>query len=187
MGNELVRKLSHHALCSCSGRGHWRGCGVWHLRRQCAQMVSRSAGTSGRPDCDGIWRGLGAHDHPYRQHDSVARIRAALSLFWVGARHHRRAAVAVLGSTAPGPQGTGDARCSRLRSIDTPSIRAAGDAADISIREATSADEHSIKEFCATRLAKFKVPQRIYFLEEIPKGATGKLQRIGLAARLGLM
>jgi acyl-CoA synthetase (AMP-forming)/AMP-acid ligase II len=57
----------------------------------------------------------------------------------------------------------------------------------IVLREATSADEHSIKEFCATRLAKFKVPQRIYFLEEIPKGATGKLQRIGLAAKLGLM
>ena len=57
----------------------------------------------------------------------------------------------------------------------------------IVLREATAADEHSIKEFCATRLAKFKVPQRIYFLEEIPKGATGKLQRIGLAAKLGLM
>jgi hypothetical protein len=26
----------------------------------------------------------------------------------------------------------------------------------------------------------------VLFLEEIPKGATGKLQRIGLAAKLGL-
>src|SRR5262249_49640405 len=31
-----------------------------------------------------------------------------------------------------------------------------------------------------------KVPRKIVFLAEIPKGATGKLQRIGLAAKLGL-
>ena len=36
------------------------------------------------------------------------------------------------------------------------------------------------------RLADFKVPRRIVILDEIPKGATGKLQRIGLAAKLGL-
>jgi acyl-coenzyme A synthetase/AMP-(fatty) acid ligase len=30
------------------------------------------------------------------------------------------------------------------------------------------------------------VPRKIVFLEEIPKGATGKLQRIGLAEKLGL-
>jgi oxalate---CoA ligase len=56
----------------------------------------------------------------------------------------------------------------------------------IVLREATTADERSIKEFCASRLAKFKVPETVIFLEEIPKGATGKLQRIGLAAKLGL-
>jgi acyl-CoA synthetase (AMP-forming)/AMP-acid ligase II len=56
----------------------------------------------------------------------------------------------------------------------------------IVLREAATAAEHSIKEFCASRLAKFKVPETIVFLEEIPKGATGKLQRIGLAAKLGL-
>jgi acyl-CoA synthetase (AMP-forming)/AMP-acid ligase II len=36
-------------------------------------------------------------------------------------------------------------------------------------------------------LAAFKVPARILILEEIPKGPTGKVQRIGLAARLGLV
>jgi acyl-CoA synthetase (AMP-forming)/AMP-acid ligase II len=56
----------------------------------------------------------------------------------------------------------------------------------IVLRQAATADEHSIKEFCASRLAKFKVPETIVFLEEIPKGATGKLRRIGLAAKLGL-
>jgi acyl-coenzyme A synthetase/AMP-(fatty) acid ligase len=30
------------------------------------------------------------------------------------------------------------------------------------------------------------VPKKILFMDEIPKGATGKLQRIGLAAKLGL-
>ena len=38
----------------------------------------------------------------------------------------------------------------------------------------------------AQRLADFKVPRKIVFLDEIPKGATGKLQRIGLAEKLGL-
>jgi acyl-coenzyme A synthetase/AMP-(fatty) acid ligase len=34
----------------------------------------------------------------------------------------------------------------------------------------------------AGRLADFKTPRRILILDEIPKGPTGKLQRIGLAA-----
>ena len=34
--------------------------------------------------------------------------------------------------------------------------------------------------------AEFKVPKKILFMDEIPKGATGKLQRIGLAQKLGL-
>ena len=40
--------------------------------------------------------------------------------------------------------------------------------------------------FNAERLADFKVPRKILILDEIPKGATGKLQRIGLAEKLGL-
>ena len=43
-----------------------------------------------------------------------------------------------------------------------------------------------IRAFAATRLAPFKVPRKLLFLDEIPKGATGKLQRIGLAEKLGL-
>ena len=31
----------------------------------------------------------------------------------------------------------------------------------------------------------FKVPRQVVFVDEIPKGATGKVQRIGLAATLG--
>jgi len=59
-------------------------------------------------------------------------------------------------------------------------------AAAIVLREGKTVDERGLRDFAATRLAAFKVPRRIIFLLEIPKGATGKLQRIGLAQKLGL-
>jgi oxalate---CoA ligase len=59
-------------------------------------------------------------------------------------------------------------------------------AAAIVFREGKTASERELRDFCATRLADFKVPRKLVFLDEIPKGATGKLQRIGLAAKLGL-
>ena len=59
-------------------------------------------------------------------------------------------------------------------------------AAAIVLREGAAADERAIRDFAAARLAPFKVPRRILFLDEIPKGSTGKLQRIGLAEKLGL-
>jgi acyl-CoA synthetase (AMP-forming)/AMP-acid ligase II len=59
-------------------------------------------------------------------------------------------------------------------------------AAAIVLRENCSASEQELREFVAGRLADFKVPRRIVFLPEIPKGPTGKPQRIGLAQRLGL-
>jgi oxalate---CoA ligase len=59
-------------------------------------------------------------------------------------------------------------------------------AAAIVLREGAAADAIAIRKFAAQRLAAYKVPVKIVFLEEIPKGPTGKLQRIGLAARLGL-
>src|SRR5204862_243834 len=59
-------------------------------------------------------------------------------------------------------------------------------AACIVLAEGAAADEQSIRAFAATRLADFKVPRTVVFVAEIPKGATGKLQRIGLAQKLGL-
>jgi len=58
--------------------------------------------------------------------------------------------------------------------------------AAVVLREGASATEKELREFAAIRLADFKVPRKILFLDDIPKGATGKLQRIGLAAKLGL-
>ncbi len=59
-------------------------------------------------------------------------------------------------------------------------------AAAVVLREGQAATEQALKDYAATRLADFKVPRKILFLDEIPKGATGKLQRIGLAEKLGL-
>jgi acyl-CoA synthetase (AMP-forming)/AMP-acid ligase II len=59
-------------------------------------------------------------------------------------------------------------------------------AAAVVLREGASLSEKELREFAARRLADFKVPRTVVFLAEIPKGATGKLQRIGLAAKLGL-
>ncbi|MBH62427.1 MAG: AMP-dependent synthetase [Alphaproteobacteria bacterium] len=59
-------------------------------------------------------------------------------------------------------------------------------AAAIVLRDGSSLTEKELRDFAAQRLAAFKVPRTIVFLEEIPKGATGKLQRIGLADKLGL-
>ena len=58
-------------------------------------------------------------------------------------------------------------------------------AAAVVLREGASATEKELRDFAAQRLADFKVPRKIVFLDEIPKGATGKLQRIGLAEKLG--
>ncbi|HET9595009.1 MAG TPA: AMP-binding protein, partial [Anaeromyxobacteraceae bacterium] len=59
-------------------------------------------------------------------------------------------------------------------------------AAAIVLREGKAATERELRDFAAGRLADFKVPRRVLILPEIPKGATGKLQRIGLAKKLGL-
>ena len=47
--------------------------------------------------------------------------------------------------------------------------------------------EKDLKGFARERMAEFKVPRKIVILDEIPKGATGKMQRIGMAEKLGLL
>lgn len=58
--------------------------------------------------------------------------------------------------------------------------------AAVVLREGMTATDQEIRAFAATKLADFKVPRKILIMAEIPKGATGKLQRIGLAKKLGL-
>jgi amino acid adenylation domain-containing protein len=58
-------------------------------------------------------------------------------------------------------------------------------AAAVVLRPNTLATEQDIRQFAATRLAAFKVPQQVLIVDDIPKGPTGKVQRIGLAEKLG--
>ena len=59
-------------------------------------------------------------------------------------------------------------------------------AAAVVLREGAEAGPGAIREFAAARLAGFKVPRKVVILDEIPKGPTGKLRRIGLAEQLGI-
>jgi acyl-CoA synthetase (AMP-forming)/AMP-acid ligase II len=54
------------------------------------------------------------------------------------------------------------------------------------LRDGHTLTDQELRRFVSDHLADFKVPRRIVFLDEIPKGATGKIQRIGLAMKLGL-
>jgi amino acid adenylation domain-containing protein len=59
-------------------------------------------------------------------------------------------------------------------------------AAAVVLQAGASITGAELREFVAGRLADFKVPRRIVFLDKIPEGPTGKPQRIGLAKLLGL-
>lgn len=56
-------------------------------------------------------------------------------------------------------------------------------AAVVVLRPQTQATVRELREFVANRLADFKVPKQIVIVDEIPKSATGKLQRGDLAER----
>ena len=59
-------------------------------------------------------------------------------------------------------------------------------AAAVVLADNQNLTEAELKAYASEHLAKFKIPKHIRFLDEIPKGATGKLQRIGLAEKLGM-
>ncbi len=59
-------------------------------------------------------------------------------------------------------------------------------AAAVVLADGATVSEQALKVFAAEKLADFKVPRTVLFLDEIPKGPTGKRQRIGLAEKLGL-
>jgi acyl-CoA synthetase (AMP-forming)/AMP-acid ligase II len=59
-------------------------------------------------------------------------------------------------------------------------------AAAVVLVPGASVEPSELRAFASERLAAFKVPRTLLLVDEIPKGPTGKLQRIGLAARLGL-
>ena len=59
-------------------------------------------------------------------------------------------------------------------------------AAAVVLRTGAIATEHELRLHAAAHLAGFKVPRTIVTLDSLPLGPTGKVQRVGLAERLGL-
>ena len=59
-------------------------------------------------------------------------------------------------------------------------------ASAIVLRPDAAATPKDIRQFAIGRIADFKLPRQVIIVREIPKGPTGKVQRIGLAAKLGL-
>ena len=59
-------------------------------------------------------------------------------------------------------------------------------AAAVVLRAGSHVDESEVRRFAGERIADFKLPRRIFFLETIPKGATGKASRADLTARFKL-
>jgi acyl-CoA synthetase (AMP-forming)/AMP-acid ligase II len=59
-------------------------------------------------------------------------------------------------------------------------------AAAVVLKQGAETSDKELREFAKVKLADYKVPKKILILQEIPVGATGKLQRIGLAQKLGL-
>jgi acyl-CoA synthetase (AMP-forming)/AMP-acid ligase II len=58
--------------------------------------------------------------------------------------------------------------------------------AAVVLRAGSGVGERDLQRFVAGRLADFKVPRVVAVVAEIPTGATGKLQRLGMAERLGI-
>ena len=87
-----------------------------------------------------------------------------------------------LDEVAAAPPGGGAGR--RLRRPPRPPRR--GVAVAIVLAEGAAVDERELREFASRHLAAFKVPRAVVFVDEIPTGPTGKLQRIGLAETLGV-
>lgn len=59
-------------------------------------------------------------------------------------------------------------------------------AAAVVLAEGATLTPSQLQDFASNALAAYKVPRKIVILDEVPKGPTGKVQRIGLAKLLGL-
>ena len=59
-------------------------------------------------------------------------------------------------------------------------------AAAVVLKDGSTIDDKDLRTHLSKSIATFKIPRSILILDEIPKGNTGKIQRIGLAKKLGL-
>ena len=57
--------------------------------------------------------------------------------------------------------------------------------AGVALREGASVTEGELIDLCTRKIGKFKSPDRIHFLAELPKGPSGKIQRRKLQEEFG--
>lgn len=57
----------------------------------------------------------------------------------------------------------------------------------VKLKEGQKLDAKALKAWCRERLSGLKVPSKVFFPEDIPKTATGKLQRRSVAEAMGKM
>ena len=50
----------------------------------------------------------------------------------------------------------------------------------VALREGLTASEQELRDLAKSRIADYKVPERIHFLPDLPKGLSGKVQRRAL-------
>ena len=53
-------------------------------------------------------------------------------------------------------------------------------AAYIKVKEDSSLEKEDVITYCKERIASYKVPRMVFFVEDIPKGGNGKIQRLKL-------
>ncbi|MBM3945211.1 MAG: AMP-dependent synthetase, partial [SAR202 cluster bacterium] len=58
-----------------------------------------------------------------------------------------------------------------------------GEAVNVAVVLKGDSSEPALKSFCAGHLAAFKVPDRIFVTDNLPRTATGKVQRRHVAAK----
>ena len=58
-----------------------------------------------------------------------------------------------------------------------------GEAVQAAVVLSGDSNEDAIRSFCSNQLAEFKIPDRIYIVQELPRTATGKIQRRHVAAK----
>ena len=55
----------------------------------------------------------------------------------------------------------------------------------VSAITAGAPDADTLRSYCATNLAPYKVPREFYIVDELPKSGVGKVLKTELRARLG--
>ena len=58
-----------------------------------------------------------------------------------------------------------------------------GEAVQAAVVISSNTSEVDIRSFCSQHLADFKIPDRVYIVDELPRTATGKIQRRHVAAK----